>query len=75
MHPYRGIKGGTGVRAYELLNNDAIEIQFKDGAVYRYSAIRPGAALVAEMRRLALLGKGLSTFISQNVREYECRVR
>jgi hypothetical protein len=74
MRRYRGADNDTGVSAYALLE-DAIEIQFKDGGVYRYSAKRPGAELVAEMRRLAIAGKGLSTFINQHVREYECRVR
>jgi hypothetical protein len=62
------------MRRYRGADNDT-EIQFKDGGVYRYSAKRPGAELVAEMRRLAIAGKGLSTFINQHVREYECRVR
>ena len=74
MPTYRGAQGDTGVRAYHLLD-DAIEIEFKDGGVYRYSAKRPGPELVAEMRRLAMLGKGLSTFINQHVRDYQCRVR
>jgi len=74
MRTYGKNRADAGIRGYALLD-DAIEIQFKDGGVYRYSARRPGAELVAEMRRLAMAGKGLSTFINQNVREYECRVR
>ncbi len=74
MRTYGKNRADSGIRGYALLD-DAIEIQFRDGGVYRYSSKRPGAKLVAEMRRLAMTGKGLSTFINQHVRDYECRVR
>lgn len=74
MRRYRDGQGDSGVLAFEV-HEDAIDIRFKDGGVYRYSARQPGAAHVARMRLLALAGAGLNTYINQQVRErYERRL-
>ena len=68
MPRYANHDGHSGVVAYESAP-DRIAVQFVDGAVYLYDSERPGAAVVAEMQRLARAGRGLSTYISQHVRD------
>ena len=53
-----------------------IAVEFTNGALYVYDIDRPGAAHVAQMKRLAQAGRGLSTYISQQVRDqYAQRLR
>lgn len=65
---YGNLSENSGVIAYEM-TDDSITIQFVDGTVYIYNYQRPGRKHVEEMKRLARSGKGLSTYISQHVRE------
>ena len=44
-------------------------VRYQDGRAYRYTHASTGAAHVREMKRLAEAGEGLSTYISQHVRE------
>ncbi|HEY4218738.1 MAG TPA: hypothetical protein VGM67_16465 [Gemmatimonadaceae bacterium] len=50
---------------------DFIKIQFgaTDDVVYVYDHVIPGATDVARMKALAVAGRGLSTYISQHVRD------
>ena len=66
MQRYTNRSGESGVLAYEL-GPDWIAVKFAEGAVYRYDAERPGRPVVAEMKRLAERGSGLSTYISRVV--------
>lgn len=68
MKRYKDITGKSGVSAYRL-GEDYIEIKFKTGETYIYNYVRPGKLYVEQMKRLAEKGKGLSTFISQKVRD------
>ena len=68
MQRYTNRSGESGVLAYEL-GHDWIIVKFAEGAVYRYDAERPGAAFVAEMKRLAERGQGLSGYISRAVQK------
>jgi len=73
MPPYRDLSGASGVAAFAE-GGDWIEVTFKTGGTYRYSHAKPGRAHVDRMKRLAHEGRGLSTYISQYVRErYESR--
>ncbi len=63
-----GNRAGSGVVAYSL-REDAIAVEFQGGERYLYDAVRPGAADVSHMVELARAGRGLSTFVSQHVRE------
>lgn len=65
---YANRDGGSGVVAYAV-GPAGIAVQFVDGSVYVYDHDRPGKAVVAEMKRLAAAGRGLSTYISQVVRD------
>ena len=58
----------SGVIAYHI-DDDSITVQFQDGSCYLYDNQKPGAAYVKEMKLLAKNGTGLSTYISQHVRE------
>ena len=64
--------GKSGVTRYAMAD-DALHLQFHDNRVYVYDAARPGPAHLAEMLRLAKLGKGLSTYISRHVHSHYAR--
>lgn len=68
MESYRNLSGESGVVAYELLPS-AIVVQFNNGWKYEYTERSAGASAVATMHRLARAGRGLSGFISMNVRD------
>jgi len=68
MMPYGNIAGNSGVMAYEIAV-DRISVQFIDGKVYVYTYASAGKKAIERMKRLALSGRGLSTFISTAVRD------
>lgn len=68
MKTYKNLNGNSGVKAFEI-GDHSIAIRFNNGETYLYDHNVPGKKEVAQMKRLALAGKGLSTFISQSVRE------
>lgn len=68
MQRYANRSGDSGVVGYEL-GPDWILVRFAEGSVYRYDARHPGADVVAEMRRLAMAGRGLSGYISRVVQK------
>ncbi len=59
---------GSGVVAYILKKNGIIVI-FREGWYYLYDYDRPGIKHVKNMVGSAKMGAGLSTYISQHVRE------
>jgi len=79
MHKYHS-DHNSGVLAYSIEEQD-IKILFppdKDGQpfVYTYSYTRPGKKRVEEMKKLALKGSDLATYINKYIREkYERRDR
>jgi hypothetical protein len=67
MKTYKNLSGDSGVVAYEI-GKTFIKIKFQgDTSPYTYNYKIPGRQLVEQMKDLALKGRGLSTFISQNV--------
>lgn len=68
MQRYRNLSGNSGVVAYTL-HDDAIDVRFREGGVYRYDASAPGIGHVTRMRELALAGRGLATYINRHVRD------
>lgn len=68
MERYRNLSGNSGVVAYAI-GDDSIAVEFQDGVVYLYTSRSTGAANVREMQRLALAGRGLSSFIARVVRD------
>ncbi len=71
--PYKARNPTAGVLNYELTEDhlgDAIILEFADQKRrYLYNADRPGPQHVAAMRRLALSGDGLTTYVNQHVHE------
>lgn len=68
MQRYANESGASGVVAYEV-HDDAIDIKFANGDIYRYDATTPGAADVELMKRFARAGRGLTSYISKYVKD------
>jgi hypothetical protein len=65
MQRYRNLSGNSGVEAYEL-GEDFIQVRFRPGVVYWYTEASVGVRHLAALKRLALQGRGLGTYISQH---------
>ncbi|HYG32219.1 MAG TPA: hypothetical protein VD810_04440 [Methylophilaceae bacterium] len=75
LHHYKNRHRDSGVTAYEI-GDDYIKVEFAGGPLYMYTHEIPGAGHVERMKKLALQGQGLSTYISRNIREnYAERLR
>ena len=69
LKPYKNFSGKSGVLAFET-GTDFINIKFTDSHyIYTYNYKKPGKKFVEQLKKLADDGKGLSTYISQEVRE------
>jgi len=68
MERYKNLSGESGVLGYEL-RADAIVVEFRDGGRYVYDHRTTGKAEVEEMKRLAVLGTGLTAYINKHVRD------
>jgi hypothetical protein len=76
MQRYSNRSGESGVVAYEIGKDPeapAIIVEFFGGDRYLYTGASAGAENIATMQELAREGRGLSTFISQHVRERYAR--
>ncbi len=67
MQIYKNLGGNSNIIAFEL-GDDYIDVQFNKGMIYRYSYISAGILKVNEMKRLALQGHGLNSYIMRNAR-------
>ncbi|MEZ0189898.1 hypothetical protein [Ralstonia solanacearum] len=65
METYQNLGDDSGVAFYEI-GHDHIWVQFHDGTKYRYSNASAGAENISEMKRLAVEGQGLNSFINTN---------
>jgi len=75
MQRYRNLSGNSGVVAFALAH-DAILVEFEDGGIYLYNRESAGRERVERMKRLALEGRGLSTYIARHVRDgYAAKLR
>jgi predicted Ser/Thr protein kinase len=72
MEEYKGSANG-GISAFEL-QEQAIVVMFNDGKTYLYDYTKPGKQHVENMKRLAVKGKGLTTYINQNIRNNYSRM-
>ena len=72
MKRYRDLSGQSGVVAYDV-SDDAVTVKFRDGDVYRYDYATTGRREVEEMKRLAVAGQGLSTYIARVVKDRYAR--
>lgn len=69
MDRYENLNGDSGVAAYQIGPGEIL-VQFKSGDTYRYTHASAGRRTVEHMKRLALRGEGLATYISQHVRNH-----
>ena len=67
MERYKNLGGNSGVAEYET-KEDAITVKFKDGAQYLYNYASAGKDNIEEMKRLAIIGKGLNSYINRYVK-------
>jgi hypothetical protein len=69
MNKYANLHGSSGIDEY-LITDTSIKVKFIHITdIYVYSNSRPGKGHVDEMKRLAKAGRGLATYISQNIRK------
>lgn len=66
MQAYKNLSGNSGVKAYES-NKDSIIVEFESGKAYLYTNESAGTVHIAAMKKLARSGKGLNTYINQNI--------
>jgi len=63
---YLNLSGESGIRLYDF-GPDFIEVVFHDrDKLYRYTSRRIGRERVEEMKKRAVAGRGLGTFINQH---------
>lgn len=71
MQRYKNLGGNSNVAGYSISDN-YIDVQFRDGKIYRYSYQSAGMVKVEEMKRLALQGFGLNSYIMRKAKmDYE----
>lgn len=68
MQRYANLSGNSGVVAYGI-GRDWIDVKFQDGGTYRYTCESASALHIETMKKLALAGRGLSTYIAQHVQQ------
>lgn len=66
MEKYKNLSGDSPIVEFEI-GTDSISIKFKDGWIYIFNGVRPGALQVEKLKSLAAAGKGLSGYLSSNV--------
>lgn len=75
MRSYEDSSHASGVSAYEA-GDDFIVVRFKSGDTYVYDYESTGRDAVETMKRLAASGKGLSTYISREVKgDYAAKIK
>lgn len=75
MERYEDRDGDSNVAGYEV-GEGYIDVQFKTGAVYRYTDASAGSLNIQRMITLAQTGDGLNAFINKHVKKrYSARIR
>lgn len=67
MERYKNVGGDSGVTGYEI-DSDYIRVQFSDGSVYLYTYASAGSQNIEQMKKLAVAGDGLNSFIMKYVK-------
>ncbi|HEY1024517.1 MAG TPA: hypothetical protein VGE26_05085 [Sphingobacteriaceae bacterium] len=68
MYKYANKSGNSCVDSYQIGDNYII-VSYTSGSVYAYTYRSAGVTNVETMKSYALLGKGLSSFIRENVKD------
>ena len=75
MERYRNRGGDSNVARYEI-GPDYLKVEFGDGGLYLFDYTKPGRENVERMKKLAIAGEGLNSFINTNVRKnYSRKIR
>lgn len=67
MERYKNLSGNSPITNYQI-EDDRIIVRFKGSKSYSYSYRKAGRNNVEHMKVLARNGKGLSAYITRNVR-------
>ena len=59
---YKNLGGNSNIHAFSI-GNDFIDVQFNGGKIYRYSYYSAGKEKVEQMKKLAIQGQGLNSYI------------
>lgn len=68
MERYANRGGNSNVLAYEI-EQSSIKVKFQDGAIYLYTSQSAGSVNLEHMKKLAVAGQGLNSFIGKVVRK------
>lgn len=69
MIKYKNLGRNSNIDSYEIYNS-YILVKFKKSTkIYSYSYQKAGRDLVENMKKLAILGKGLNSYINKYVRD------
>ena len=74
MREYRNQNGNSGITAYDI-GDDYIDVEFKNGGIYRYEEAAIGRLQFLNMQVLAIMGSGLNAFITMFVKGQAIRIR
>jgi hypothetical protein len=75
MERYKNIGGDSSVVAYEI-EGDSIKVQFCDRSLFLYNYQSAGNNNIEQMKKLAIAGKGLNSFIRKVVKKrYAAKLR
>ena len=64
MERYKNLNGDSGVTNFEI-GTDWIKVWFNKWYLYTYASA--GSSNIEEMKKLAVAGRGLNSFIKKNV--------
>ena len=65
MRAYKDTDRDSGISAYDY-GDDWIKVQFNNGQIYEYRALKIGQAHIIAMKGLAEAGEGLNSYIMRN---------
>jgi len=69
METYSNLGGDSGIARYKIADQ-YVDVQFFTGKIYTYSYSGPaGKFHVEEMKKLAVAGRGLNSYIKRNVND------
>ncbi len=68
---YKNLGGNSNIHAFSI-GIDFVDVQFNGGKIYRYSYYSAGKEKVEKMKRLAMQGQGLNSYIMRYAKyDYE----
>ncbi len=68
MKKYANLSHRSGIDAYQLAS-DHIQVRFTSGKTFTYSYTSAGKQHIEQMKKLAVAGTGLNTYINKYVKD------